>query len=112
MCSAGESGKAPVPFPRTPKNLGFVSAKELPLVHLPTPHALTTSHRSRKAAGSKGLEGSSWEMWSTNKLQEESRKDKGEFELLMLPLREDLVTGLLNGHTYPWPSQQQNEDPG
>lgn len=57
VCSAGESGKAPVPFPRTPKNLGFVSGKELTPVHLPTPHALTTSHRSRKAAGSKGLEG-------------------------------------------------------
>lgn len=77
VCSAGESGKAPVPFPRTPKNLGFVSAKELPLVHLPTPHALTTSHRSRKAAGSKGLEGSSWEMWSTNKLPGRKQERQG-----------------------------------
>ena len=106
VCSAEVSGKAPVPFPSTPKNHGFISGRELSLVHLPTPHALTTLHRSCKAAGSKGLEGSSWETWSTKKFP--GRKQDFSF---FGAASQGRFSDRAAQQSYPWLSQQQNEDP-
>lgn len=99
VCSAAVSGKVPVSFPLTPKNFGL-SAKELSLGHLPTSHSRTTLHRSCKAAGSKDLKESSWETWSTKKFPRRKQERQGRIlTSLMLFLREDLMTELLNSCT-------------
>lgn len=91
--------KGSSPSPWRAENLSLPSGEELSLVHLPTPHALTALHSSSRLPGQKAWEGLHEKPGAQRHFQEESRKDKGEFELfLTLPIREDLVMGVLNGH--------------